>query len=55
MGGVNSAEDTREYREGYPNKVDDANAVKNLQFYRKCETAIRDAVIGSLSACVATQ
>jgi hypothetical protein len=34
MGGVNSAEDTREYREGYPTKEDDPKATKNIEFYR---------------------
>jgi hypothetical protein len=34
MGGVNSAEDTREYRDGYPTKEDDPKATKNIEFYR---------------------
>lgn len=35
MGGVNSTEDTRQYRAGYPGKADDVTATKNLEFYKK--------------------
>ena len=34
MGAVNSTEDTRQYREGYPGKEDDPSATRNAEFYR---------------------